>query len=193
METPLGSGAAPNFFFFFVFLCITPRQTVLLAGDSPVPTACVGGWMGACACFYDWERVGEKRRQRSKQGGRDWENEQKGGGGWTTGRGMNDGDNEWETQTDIRAPVADYSARTSSSRDDWSTYVWVSRVSVWVEGCRNSAAYFASGLIPAAQISGAPRCIYFKPIRAAWCQIWLHPRYYHTREFIMTLMIFRAL
>lgn len=80
METPLGSGAAPNFYFFFVFLCITPRQTVLLAGDSPVPTACVGGWMGACACFYDWERVGEKRRQRSKQGGRDWENEQKGGG-----------------------------------------------------------------------------------------------------------------
>lgn len=191
METPLGSGAAPNFYFFFVFLCITPRQTVLLAGDSPVPTACVGGWMGACACFYDWERVGEKRRQRSKQGGRDWENEQKGGD-------ERQGE-EWMMETmsgkhkQIYAPVADYSARTSSSRDDWSTYVWVSRVSVWVEGCRNSAAYFASGLIPAAQISGAPRCIYFKPIRAAWCQIWLHPRYYHTREFIMTLMIFRAL
>lgn len=24
---------------------------------------------------------------------------------------MNDGDNEWETQTDIHAPIADYSAQ----------------------------------------------------------------------------------
>lgn len=132
METPLGSGAAPNFYFFFVFLCITPRQTVLLAGDSPVPTACVGGWMGACACFYDWERVGEKRRQRSKQGGRDWENEQKGGGGWTTGRGMNDGDNEWETQTDIRAGRRLQRAHILQQR--WLEYVCVSEQGECVGG-----------------------------------------------------------
>lgn len=192
METPLGSGAAPNFFFFFCISLHNPTPN-RAACRGLARANCVCGWMDGCMCMFLWLRA--SGREKATEIKTRWEGlrERTKGGGWTTGRGMNDGDNEWETQTDIRAPVADYSARTSSSRDDWSTYVWVSRVSVWVEGCRNSAAYFASGLIPAAQISGAPRCIYFKPIRAAWCQIWLHPRYYHTREFIMTLMIFRAL
>lgn len=41
-------------------------------------------------------------------------------------------------------------AHTPPSSHDWSTRVRVSAVTVWVEGCRNSASYFAFSLIPAA-------------------------------------------
>lgn len=61
METPLGSGAAS----MFVFLCIAPRQAALLVGDSPVPTAYVGGWMGAR--LSDWASGREKQRERQKE------------------------------------------------------------------------------------------------------------------------------
>ena len=120
------------FFIFFVFLCITPRQTTLLAGDSPVPTACVGGWMGACACFYDWEWVGEKRRQRSKQGGRDWENDEQGGGGERQGE-------EWMMETmsgkhkQIYTPRLQTTAR-SILQQRWLEWVRVSEQGECVGG-----------------------------------------------------------
>jgi len=109
-----------------IFFCITPRQTVLLVGDSPLLTARVGGEMGACACLCEWER--EEERDQNKVGGMERMNEKR----W--------GNTHTHTLTTHWCTV---------HTDDSITYVWVSRPSVWVEGCRSSAAYSAVRLIPA--------------------------------------------
>ena len=57
---------------------------MLLFGVSSVPTASVGGRMGA----YDRERGGEGERRRSKQGGRDGEDELK--EGWKADKERNE-------------------------------------------------------------------------------------------------------
>lgn len=65
------------------------------------------------------------------------------------GRGMNDGDSEWETQTLIRSLRLAAHAHPPAG----NVYMWVGRVGMWVEGCRNSAAYIAFSLILAANFS----------------------------------------
>lgn len=62
------------------------------------------------------------------------------GGEQMTGRGMNDGDNEWETQTGLQH------MHILWQRGGWAR--------AWVEGCRNSAASFAFSLIPTIRSRG---------------------------------------
>lgn len=85
METPLGSGAAPIlvFFIFHVFLCITPRQTVLFVGDL-ARAKCkewADRWVHAYVCVpeSEWER--QEERDENKVGGMERMNEKREGQG----------------------------------------------------------------------------------------------------------------
>lgn len=84
--------------------------------------------MGACACFCDWERVGAKRRKRSKQGGRDWENKWKrvGGGEITTKKR-----NEWWRHTHITV----YTQTPAEMTRIRTSFEWAG----WVCGWRDAA------------------------------------------------------
>lgn len=103
-----------------------------------MPTACAGGYTHVRVFFFvvvvffvtesrkrdemkiRWVGLAEGTKER---------------GEGTTGRGMNDEDNEWETQTGLQH------MRILRQRGGWAR--------AWEEGRRNSAACIAFSLIPA--------------------------------------------
>lgn len=76
------------------------------------------------------------------------------------------------------------------AEDDDSTHMWVSRVSVWVEGCRNSAAYSASGLI-SASLSQGFSLHYFTAVHTVWCQIQTTSHYFMAWPSVIDTMDFK--
>lgn len=117
---------------------------------------CVRGRIDGCTCMFLWLRA--SGREKKKEIKTRWEGLRK--LTQKKGRKSDKERNEWWSALEthprtctgiyvlIRHTVAVH-VRPPSSHD-WSTRVRVSTVTAWVEGCRNSASYFAFSLIPAA-------------------------------------------
>lgn len=144
METPLGSGAAPIFVYIF-FLHNPTANCAAYRELSCANSKC--GWIDGCMCMRVSGSEKKKEIKTRWNGLREWME--------TGGGGENDKErNEWWRQRQTRTQMhADHTLIYSTHilQQRWLDYVRVSEQgeSVWVEGCRNSAAYFAFRLIPA--------------------------------------------
>lgn len=135
---------------------------------------CVRGRIDGCTCMFLWLRA--SGREKKKEIKTRWEGLRK--LTQKKGRKSDKERNEWWSALEthprtctgiyvlIRHTVAVH-VRPPSSHD-WSTRVRVSTVTVWVEGCRNSASYFAFSLIPAAP---SRELLTALPVHMVWCQM----------------------
>lgn len=141
---------------------------------------CMCGWIDGCMCMFLWLRAsGREKKTEIKTRWEDWENERKRGEKRMTRTGMNDGDNEWETQTDTHWSQTTVHTHPPGEMTGVRTCEWAGRV------CGRRDAATVQLILPSVwSLQPALRGFslhYFEQVHTARCQIRIHSFLSHIR------------
>lgn len=133
METPLGSGAAPNFFFFFCISLHNPTPN-RAACRGLARANCVCGWMDGCMCMFLWLRA--SGREKATEIKTRWEGlrERTKGGGGMNDRERNEWWRQWVGNTNRYTRAGRRLQRAHILQQRWLEYVRVSEQGECVGG-----------------------------------------------------------